>query len=292
MGFSSSPASYSRLMEKVLCGLLYNIAVAYIDDVVVVANSFDEMLLNLQTVFDRFRMAKLKLRPSKCFLFGEQIEFCGHVISEHGRQLADSRTACLDDLQFPTDIHGLRRLIGFFSYNRSYIDHFADLIEPLTAMTRKDAVIQPSSVAYRSFELLKEAMRSAPVLAMARDEGDYVLDTDASLFAVGAALHQYQDGQLRCIEFASRALSKHERNYCTTRREVLAILFGLKTFSKYLIQNRVTVRCDHSALVHYQTTPEPMHQVARHLDLLQSFDMDITYIQGERKCFGRFLSRA
>jgi hypothetical protein len=69
MGFSSSPAAYSRLMEKVLCGLLYNIAVAYIDDVVVIADTFDEMLRNLQTVFDRFRIAKLKLRPSKCVLF-------------------------------------------------------------------------------------------------------------------------------------------------------------------------------------------------------------------------------
>ena len=87
-------------------------------------------------------------------------------------------------------------------------------------MTCKDAVIQLSSVACKSFEWLEEAMRSAPVLAMTRAEGDCFLETDASLFALGAALHQYQDGQLRCIEFASRALSKHERNYCTTRREV------------------------------------------------------------------------
>jgi hypothetical protein len=114
MGFSSAPAAYSRLMERVLTGLLYNIAIAYIDDVVVYANSFTEMLNNLSTVFNRLRQAKLKLRPSKCQLFTPKIEFCGHIIDQQGRSIDPKRTACLEELTFPKDIHALRRLIGFF----------------------------------------------------------------------------------------------------------------------------------------------------------------------------------
>lgn len=84
MGFSSSPAAYSRLMEKVLCGLLYNVAVAYIDDVAIFAKNFDDMLAHLRLVFARFRDAKLKLRPSKCLLFSPEIEFCGHITKVDG----------------------------------------------------------------------------------------------------------------------------------------------------------------------------------------------------------------
>ena len=291
MGFASSPAIYCRLTERVLCGLLYDIVVAYVDDAVVVANDFEEMLQNLQVVLDRFKGAKLKLRPSKCFLFQHQIEFCGHIVSEQGRRVSDRRTACLNDLKFPTNIHALRRLIGFFSYNRAYIDHFSDLIEPLVAMTRKGAIIEPKPEAVRSFELLKDAVRSAPVLALMKDTGDFVLQTDASLYALGAALYQWQEGELRPLGFASRSLSKHERNYCTTRREVLGVIFGLRSFKNLITGHHVTVECDHAAIIHYQSTPEPMSQVARHLDELSSFDMDIVYVQGEKNVVADFLSR-
>ncbi len=92
--------------------------VAYVDDAVVATDSFGEMLVNLQTVLNRYRQDELKLRPEKCFLFQHEIEFCGYVISQAGRRVANKRAACLNELEFPTNIHQLRRLVGFFSYNR------------------------------------------------------------------------------------------------------------------------------------------------------------------------------
>ncbi len=115
MGFSSAPAAYSRLMEKVLCGLLYNSAVRYIDDIVIYADTFEEMLSRLQTVFDRFRHAKLKLRPAKCQFFTREIQFCGQHFSAEGRRVMVDCAACVSELPFPHDIHSLRRVIGFFN---------------------------------------------------------------------------------------------------------------------------------------------------------------------------------
>ena len=80
MGFSSSPAVYCRLMEQVMRGLLYKTIVCYVDDAVVIAHDFPQMIVNLETVLGRFRNAKLKLRPSKCFIFQHEVEFCGQVI--------------------------------------------------------------------------------------------------------------------------------------------------------------------------------------------------------------------
>ena len=291
MGFSSSPAVYCRLMEQVMRGLLYNIIVCYVDDAVVVADDFDQMLTNLSTVLDRFRGAKLKLRPSKCFIFQHEVEFCGQVISREGRRICERRTACLKDLQFPTDISSLRSVIGFFSYNRDYIPYFADIIEPLTRMTRKGSVIEQSDEALRAFEILKNAVQSAPILALVQDEGDFVMDCDSSLYCVASILQQWQNEHLRVIEYASRCLNKHERNYCTTRREALAVVFGLKTFEKYLTKHKVVVRTDHAALTHYRTTPQPIPQVARHLDIMNSFAMELTFRQGASHTNADFISR-
>jgi hypothetical protein len=124
-----------------------------------------------------------------------------------------------------------------------------------------------------------------------RDAGQYILDTDASLHSVAACLSQEQDGEIRAIAYASRSLNRHERNYCTTRREALALQFGLKIFSKYLLNRKVIARCVHMALLHYRSTPQPMHQVARHLEFLDSFDLEIQYRKGEQHVNADFLSR-
>jgi hypothetical protein len=291
MGYSSSPAIYCRLAERILTGLLYTVAIAYVDDTIIMGNSFHEMLLNLDLVFDRFRRAKLKLKPSKCHLFQREIEFCGHIVSEGGRRICSRRSACLDELGFPRNMHELRSLLGFLSYNRAYIANFAELVEPLTAMSRKDVIIEPTEQRLKAFESLKRAIRTAPVLTLARDEGEFVLDTDASLHSLGAVLLQYQDGELRTVEYASRTLSKAERNYCTTRREALAVIFGLRIFHRYLYGRKVTVRCDHIALTHYKSTPNPMGQVARHLAFMEEFDLTIVYRKGSENVIADALSR-
>ena len=71
---------------------------------------------------------------------------------------------------------------------------------------------------------------SAPILVPLRDEGQYVLDTDASDTALCAILQQEQDGQLRIIGYASRVLTNAERCYCITRKELLGVVYGLKKY--------------------------------------------------------------
>jgi hypothetical protein len=121
MGFSSASAVYSRLTERILYGLLYDIVVAYVDDATVLADSFDEMLVNLDTAFDRFRKAKLKLRPSKCFLFQKEVEFCGQIVSKEGRRVSERRSARLERLDV-TDRHSfVETCNNWFSHIQSFI---------------------------------------------------------------------------------------------------------------------------------------------------------------------------
>ena len=116
-----------------------------------------------------------------------------------------------------------------------------------------------------AFELLKEKLTSAPILAQARDVGEFVLDTDASNEAIGAVLSQWHDGELKVIGCASRVLSSAEKSYCVTRRELLGIIFGLRQFRNFLLARHFELRTDHAALTHLLKTPEPVGQQARYL---------------------------
>ena len=107
------------------------------------------------------------------------------------------------------------------SYYRNHIRAFADVAGPLHALTRKGERFYWGESQKRAFVKLQDCLITAPVLAMPAEEGTYVVDTDASAFALGAVLQQEQNGELRVIAYASRGLNAAERSYCTTRKELL-----------------------------------------------------------------------
>jgi transposase InsO family protein len=131
-----------------------------------------------------------------------------------------------------------------------------------------------------AFVTLKEKLITAPILASPTDDGEYVLDTDASLMGLGAVLQQQQGEHLRVIAYGSRSLSKAERNYSTTRRELLAVVYGLKQYRQFLLGRHFKLRVDHAALTYLRKTPEVMGQAARWMDLIEEYDFDIIHRAG------------
>jgi len=132
----------------------------------------------------------------------------------------------------------------------------------------------------RAFVRLKYALISSPILAMPNDTDPFLLDTDTSDVSIGAVLSQVRNGIERVIAYASRSLSKPERNYCVTRKELLAIVCYTKTFRQYLLGRQFVVRTDHSALQWLRTTPEPIGQQARWCKILEEFDFQIVHRLG------------
>ena len=112
----------------------------------------------------------------------------------------------------------------------------------------------------KSFDQLKSALTSPPILAMPMDSGEFILDTDAANETVGALLSQIQEGQERVIAYASRRLDRKEMNYCVTRKELLAVVYFLRYFKQYLLGREFRIRTDHSALTWLKHTPEPIGQ--------------------------------
>ena len=131
----------------------------------------------------------------------------------------------------------------------------------------------------------------APILAYPDPQTEFILDTDASAYGIGAVLSQVQDGQERVIAYGSRSLTKEERRYCVTRRELLAVVYFLKTLRHYLYGRKFTVRTDHGALRWLTNFKDPQGQVARWLEVLGTYDFEIQHRPGLRHGNADALSR-
>ena len=254
-GLCNAPATFSRLMEAVLNGLIWRTCLVYLDDIITVGDTFERALLNLRGVFDRLRMANLKLKPKKCELFKHQVEYLGHTVSVEGIKPSASKIQALKVWKLPRDVHEIRSFLGFVSYYRKFIRMFAEMAVPLSDCTGSNYVVPPTGLneaQRKAFEQLKDALMNHVMLNYVVEDRDWILDCDASNSAIGACLSQVdENGTEYLISCASKVLSKSRRHYCTTRKELFCVVYMLRYHRGYIRMcdpKRLTVRVDHGSL--------------------------------------------
>jgi len=267
-------------MDVVLCGLSCQACLVYLDDIIVFGRTFEEQLERLGEVFSRLKAANLKLKPSRCFLCQRSVEFIGHVVSEKCLAMQWNKIEAINEWMACRDVSEVCALMGVSGYYRRFIKDFSTIAAPLYKLTRKDSKFHWTTECQEAFDELKRRLTSEPILALPSDEGTYVLDTDASDFGLGAVLSQRQDDQEKMIAYASRTLAKPEQKYETARKELLAIVTGLKQFRQYLLGRHFVIRTDHAALTWLRRTAEPMPQLARWLTFIKQFDYEIEHRPG------------
>ena len=288
---SCAPATFQRLMETCLSGLQWEKCLIYLDDIIVVGKTFDQMITNLRSVFDRLVSAGLKLKPKKCALFSKSVLYLGHIISEDGIATDPAKTKVISEWPRPCDATEVRSFLGLCGYYRRFIKGFSNIARPLHKLTENDKEFVWTNDCENSFQDLKSRLCNSPILAMPDFTKEFTLDCDASGTAIGAVLSQNFDGKERPIAYASRTLTKSERKYCVTRRELLAIVYFTKYFRHYLIGKPFLVRTDHNALRWLMNFKNPEGQIARWIETLSSFDMTIQHRPGIRHKNADSLSR-
>ena len=247
-GLCNGPATFQRLMDLVLSGLQWSSCLVYLDDIIVVGRSFHEHLQNLENVFQRLRSAGLKLKPKKCTFMRKEVLYLGHLVSREGIATDPGKISKVAGWPVPTTVQEVQRFLGFASYYRRFIRDFAEIAKPLYQLTERNFPFKWTAECQRCLEELKCRLTTTPVLAYPDYSRRFILDTDASDFAIGAVLAQHDDGHERVVAFASRTLSKTERRYCVTRRELLAVVVFTKHFRPYLLGREFILRTDHGSL--------------------------------------------
>ena len=290
-GLTNAPANFQRLMERVLAGLHWTTCLIYLDDILIFSATVQQHFTRLREIFDRLKQAGLKIKPSKCLLLQKSIKYLGHVVSEHGIKTDSDKTRCIADWPTPSCLQDLKQFLGLASYYRRFVRNFAAIVAPLVKLTEKGHVWHWSSDCDAAFLQLKERLVTSPILGYPVFNQPFMVDTDASGEGLGAVLSQYVSGVERVIAFASRSLSKAERKYCATRREMLALVWAIKHFRPYLYGRRFTVRTDHASLRWLQSFHEPEGQVARWLECLSEYDFEVVHRPGTKHTNTDALSR-
>lgn len=149
-------------------------------------------------------------------------------------------------------------------------------------MTRKNAKFDWTEECQQSFNQLKRALTGADIMAYPKDHGRFILDTDASDYAIGAVLSQEQDGQEKVVAYGSHTLGKSERNYCVTDKELLAVRYFIEYYKQYLLGREFIVRTDHQALVWLFSLKEPKRRIARWIEILSQYNFSIQYRPGKK----------
>ena len=270
-------------MNVVLSGLNLDICLVYLDDIVVFSDTIEQHFERLATVFERLRGAGLKLKPEKCRFLQRSVRFLGHVISQRGIVTDPEKTKAVSEWPVPTSFTEVRAFVGLTGYYRRFVRDFAKIAAPLHALTAKGNRFRWTVEAQRAFDELKQALTSPPILAMPRDDGDFILDTDAADGCIDAVLSQCQEGVEKVIAFASRSLDKREINYCITRKELLAIVHFLKYF-RVIVSFGANVYCENrSRSTHLATShARPNKTAAIWLETMEGFSFTVEHRPGAK----------
>ncbi|XP_013382645.1 uncharacterized protein LOC106153310 [Lingula anatina] len=290
-GMVNSGATFNKMMRKLLNGA-QNLD-HYVDDVLCHTTTWAEHLKTLRELFQRVRDAGLTIRPSKCWLGYQTVNFVGHQIGEGKVAMETEKVDRLRNAPRPQTKKQVRSFIGLAGYYRKFIPNFSELSAPLTDLTKKG---EPTVVRWEepqecAFQTLRKLLISAPILRMPDFSRSFILRTDASDVGVGAVLLQKYDDELFPVAYASKKLLPREKNYSVIERECLAVVFGVKKFQNYLYGKEFTVQTDHEPLTYLQKSKTENGRLMRWALYLQSYRFRVEAIKGSDNVGADYLSR-
>ena len=290
-GLCNAPATFSRLMDQVLTGLSWKICLYYLDDIIVFSSTWEEHLRRLEEVFIRLREAHLKLSATKCTLARTEVIFLGHLVSSDGLRPDPRLLESIREIPVPSTITQVRSFLGLVGYYRRFVKGFSDIASPLNRLLEKTSSFTWTPACQTAYETLKSLLLQEPIVAYPDFSLPFRLYTDASNIGLGAILAQIQDGRERIICCASRTLNTAEKNYSATKKECLAIVWGVQSFRNYLIANPFQIYTDHYSLQWMRSMKSQSAILHRWAAALEDYQFEVKHRPGKNQGHVDGLSR-
>ncbi|GJV50345.1 putative reverse transcriptase domain-containing protein [Tanacetum coccineum] len=286
-GLTNAPTVFMDLMNHVCKPYLDKFVIVVIDDILIYSRNEKEHEEHLKTILELLRKEELYAKFSKCEFWIHTVKFLGHVIDSSGIHVDPTKIEAVKNWASPTTPLEIRQFLGLAGYYRRFIEGFSKIAKPMTELTQKDRKFDWGKEQETAFQLLKQKLCAAPILALPEGSDDFVVYCDASIKGLCAVLIQ----RMKVIAYASRQLKVHEKNYTTHDLELRAVVFALKIWRHYLYGTKCVVFTDHKSLQHILNQKELNMRQRRWIELLSDYDCEIRYPPGKANVVADALSR-
>ncbi|GJZ58399.1 putative reverse transcriptase domain-containing protein [Tanacetum coccineum] len=286
-GLTNAPAVFMDLMNRVCKPYLDKFVIVFIDDILIYSKHKQEHEEHLKLILELLKKEELCAKFSKCEFWIPKVQFLGHVIDSQGIHVDPAKIESIKDWASPKSPIEIRQFLGLVGYYRRFIEGFSKIAKPMTKLTQKKVKFEWGDKQETMFQLLKQKLCSAPILALPEGSDDFIIYCDASIKGLGVVLMQRE----KLIAYASRQLKIHEKNYTTHDLEHRTVVFSLKLWRHYLYGTKCTVFTDHKSLQHILNQKELNMRQRRWLELLSDYDCEIRYHSGKANVVADTLSR-
>ncbi|GJR01965.1 putative reverse transcriptase domain-containing protein [Tanacetum coccineum] len=232
---------------------------------------------HLKLILELLKKDELYAKFSKCEFWIPKVQFLGHVIDSQGIHVDPVKIESIKDWASPKTPTKVRQFLGLASYYRRFIEGFLKISKSMTKLTQKKVKFDWGDKEEAGFQLIKQKLCSAPILALPEGSRDIIVYCDALIKGLGVVLMQRE----KVIAYASRQLKIHEKNYTTHDSELGAVVFALKIWRHYLYETKCTMFTDHKSLQHILDQKELNMRQRRWMKLLSDYDCEIRYHQGK-----------
>ena len=269
-GLATAVITFQYLMSKVLTGL-NNFAFMYLDDILILSETYEEHLHHLHSVFKKFKEAGLKIKLSKCQFLKTHLHYLGHRISADGLKPLPEKLKAIKNLAPAKHMDETCQILGLLGYYRSFVPAFADITLPITSLLKKNTPFMWSEKCQLTLDYLKDVFCNNPILQFPDPNKAYVLYTEASNNVHPSVLCQpiSNDKDIRPVTYFSGTFTAQNKSWCATEKDTYAVLKSIQRFNYYLRGTKCSLRCDHMALEPFLTRGMKIAKLDRWVMLLQ-----------------------
>ena len=295
MGLKGAGSYFQMQMTKIFEDLLYNILEIYLDDILVFAETKEELVENTTIVLERLRKHNITVNPEKVKMGLTEVEYVGHLIDRHGISFTNEKKNKVLDFRLPEKAHEMKSFLGLCSQYRDHIPQYAQLSAPLHDMIsnyskRSRQKLQWTDELRHIYEKFKSQVENCGKLFFVDEKKPVFLNTDASNHGIGASLYQLdEEGKKIPIQFISKKLNKTELGWNIVEKEMYSIFYSIMKLDHLLRDQYFVLQTDSKILSHMNT--DHKDKVKRWKIAIQHFNFDVLHIDGKDNVEADTLSR-
>ena len=292
MGAKSSGTALQSLTDKVFIDLKKSVCSNFLDDIISGSKTFEEMVENLGLLFDRLRMAGLKIKATKTEIFKDSVRYLGCRLDSQGLSANMDKVGDLLLMERPNSKKAVQKFMGLANYFKEFIEKFSDKAKGLNDLLKNKTFVFDDA-AEKSFTELKKALANPPVLAWPQEDREFHLYTDASSYATGCVLMQYgDDDKLHPVFYGSKSLREDQMHWASFVKEYYSIYVAVKRLEFFLIGKRFTIHTDCEGLTYSKALKKcTANAIVRWSIELSQHEFDIEFVRGENNSPADAMSR-